>query len=107
VFRESDGSWHQLTFLSKSINSRHSRRSPRQQGFFVLGFAPLVRDGRVDHGRADVAMAEPVLDVGRVPTRIHEMDRDRVPQDVGVSAIGGQLRGVCVSAEETVHGRRR
>lgn len=52
-------------------------------------------------------MAKPVLDVGGVPSGVHEVDRDRVTQDVRVPALCGQLGGLCVATEKLVDRGRR
>lgn len=47
-------------------------------------------------------MAEPVLDIGRVPTGVHEVYCDRMAEHVRVPAVLRQLCGVRVPAEELV-----
>lgn len=47
-------------------------------------------------------MSQPVLDVGHVPTSIHEVDGDRVPKNVRMPPIDRQLRRFSVSLEKLV-----
>lgn len=50
-------------------------------------------------------MAEPVLDVGRIPSGVHEMYRDRVTEHVRMPAVLRQFGDFGVPAEELIDRR--
>ena len=96
-----------LTFLRKSVRSRRSaaigpRDLWRTKGGPMFGFAPFVRDPKVDECRRNPTVAKPVLYVGDVPVRIREMDADRVTKDVNMASIGWQKRCGGICAEEPI-----
>ena len=68
----------------------------------MLGFAPLVRDAKVDERRSDAPVTAPILHIGDVPVRVRQMHADRVPQDVNMAAVGGKVRRGRIGVEEPI-----
>ena len=62
----------------------------------------LIGDAEVDHRGLDVAVAKPVLDIGRRPADFSQVNGDGVPEAVDVRAIRRQTRGRGVLVEQPV-----
>lgn len=50
-------------------------------------------------------MSQPVLDVGSVPSRVHEVHGYGVPQDMRMPPVGRQISGVRVATEDLIDRR--
>ena len=68
--------------------------------------APAVRDVRVELGRAEVGVAEHLLDAAQVGTALEQVRGERMAQQVRVDALRLEARAAGEAAQDQERARR-